>query len=197
MESTLRTSNNLLERLHASFFFYLLTTPGTFMKIGTFLPSAVLVGVAMIFWGLGQWVEAGWVQESPAELQRQDKEDDAKVATAATVATPQSTWRPRRRPVLPAIVAILATHAVGLLAFATINTSWFLRDQVVRLLFASVYLAHRRTGLFRSLRGFSFWRLTSFPWPSLPLYRLTHPKQHRSRCFYNPLTFVWHQQSFP
>lgn len=176
MESTLRTSNNLLERLHASFFFYLLTTPGTFMKIGTFLPSAVLVGVAMIFWGLGQWVEAGWVQESPAELQRQDKEDDAKVATAATVATPQSTWRPRRRPVLPAIVAILATHAVGLLAFATINTSWFLRDQVVRLLFASVYLAHRRTGLFRSLRGFSFWRLTSFPWPSLPLYRLTHPK---------------------
>ncbi|KAF8557306.1 Gaa1-domain-containing protein [Imleria badia] len=131
MESALRTSNNLLERLHASFFFYILTTPGTFMKIGTFLPSAVLVGVAMIFWGLGQWVAAGWVQEFPAELQLQDKEDDSKAVNVATTTVPtvQSIWRPRRRPVLPAIVAILATHTVGLLAFATINTSWFLRNQ--------------------------------------------------------------------
>ncbi|KAI9570458.1 Gaa1-like protein [Boletus coccyginus] len=132
IESTLRTSNNLLERLHASFFFYILTTPGTFMKIGVFLPSAVLVGVAMIFWGLGQWVEAGWVQESPSELQRKDK-DDSKVANVATTtaSTAQPTWRPRPRPVLPAIVTILATHTIGLLAFAMINTSWSLHIQVL------------------------------------------------------------------
>ncbi|KAH0827034.1 Gaa1-like protein [Lanmaoa asiatica] len=130
IESTLRTSNNLLERLHASFFFYILTTPGTFMKIGMFLPSAVLVGVAMIFWGLGQWVEAGWVQEFPNELQRHDKEDD-RMAASTTASTVQPTWRPRRRPVLPAIATILATHTIGLLAFAMINTSWFLQNQAV------------------------------------------------------------------
>ncbi|KAN0076921.1 Gaa1-like, GPI transamidase component domain containing protein [Tylopilus felleus] len=133
IESTLRTSNNLLERLHASFFFYILTTPGTFMKIGSFLPSAVLVGVAMIFLGLGQWVEAGWVRESPTESQPQDKEDDRKVANAPTAiaSTIQPTWRPRRRPVLPAIITILATHTIGLLAFTLINTSWFLENQLM------------------------------------------------------------------
>ena len=124
------------------------------MKIGMFLPSAVLVGVAMIFWGLGQWVEAGWVQESLSELQRQDKDDSKTADTATTTfSTAQPTWRPRPRPVLPAIVTILATHIIGLLAFAIINTSWFLQNQVVRLLFSSRYLAHRRTGLFSSLRG--------------------------------------------
>ena len=127
------------------------------MKIGMFLPSAVLVGVAMIFWGLGQWVEAGWVQESPSELQQQEKEDDSKVVNAVTttVSAVQPTWRPRRRPVLPAIVTILATHTIGLLAFAMINTSGFLQNQAVRSFFTSSYLAHRPTGLFRSLRGSS------------------------------------------
>ncbi|KAG6918119.1 hypothetical protein DXG01_016307 [Tephrocybe rancida] len=42
IESTLRTTNNLLERLHASFFFYVLTGPERFLKIGSYLPSAVL-----------------------------------------------------------------------------------------------------------------------------------------------------------
>ncbi|KAF8447520.1 Gaa1-like protein [Boletus edulis BED1] len=133
IESTLRTSNNLLERLHASFFFYILTTPATFMKIGTFLPSAVLVAVAMIFSGLGRWVEAGWVQESSSELQPQGKEDDGKAANAtiATVATLQPTWRPRQRPVIPVITTICVTHCIGLLAFAMIDTSCFLQNQVV------------------------------------------------------------------
>lgn len=199
IESTLRTSNNLLERLHASFFFYILTTPGTFMKIGMFLPSVVLVGVAMIFWGLGQWVEAGWVQVSPSRLQQKDKEDDGKDANAANTAIPtvQPTWRPRRRPVLPAIVTILVTHAVGLLTFAIINTSWFLQNQYVCLLFVSLYLAHRRAGLFRCLHGSSSWRLAPFLGPSLHLYRHTHSKQHRSQCSCNPSTSVWHRRSFP
>lgn len=127
------------------------------MKIGMFLPSAVLVGVAMIFWGLGQWVEAGWVQESPSGLQPQGKEDDGKVANAVTttVSAVQPAWRSRRRPVLPAIVTILATHTIGLLAFAMINTSWFLQNQAVRSFFTSSYLAHRRTGPVRYLRGSS------------------------------------------
>lgn len=116
------------------------------MKIGMFLPSAVLVGIAMICWGLGQWVGAGWVQESPDGLRQEDKEDDSKVANDANTAVEtvilQPTWRPRRRPVLPAIVTILATHAIGLLAFAMINTTWFTQNQVVRLLPAPPCLAY-------------------------------------------------------
>lgn len=100
----------------------------------------------MIFWGLGQWVGAGWVQESPDRLQQQNKESDSEVASAvnttvSTVAV-QPTWRPRPRPVLPAIVTILATHSIGLLAFVTINTTWFLQYQVVCLLFVPLCRAH-------------------------------------------------------
>ncbi|KAG8907402.1 Glycosyl phosphatidyl inositol protein transamidase complex subunit [Tulasnella sp. 403] len=55
VESTLRTMNNLLERLHASFFFYVLTSPRTFVNFGGYLASAILVSVAMIFGGLRLW----------------------------------------------------------------------------------------------------------------------------------------------
>ncbi|KIJ16768.1 hypothetical protein PAXINDRAFT_10481 [Paxillus involutus ATCC 200175] len=134
IESTLRTSNNLLERLHASFFFYILTSPGTFMKIGMFLPSAVLVGVAMMFWGLGQWVEAGWVREkdvdgSEWEGKGKDSKGMDEKAMDADVGRAHPRWRPRRRPVLPALVIVLATHAIGLLAFNIITTPWFLQHQ--------------------------------------------------------------------
>ena len=50
--------NNLLERLHASFFFYLLVGPTAFVKIGRFLPSAVLVSAAMLVGGMGAWADA-------------------------------------------------------------------------------------------------------------------------------------------
>jgi len=46
VESTLRTMSNLLERLHASFFLYIMTTPSSFLKIGSYLPSAVVIAVA-------------------------------------------------------------------------------------------------------------------------------------------------------
>ncbi|KAF9246149.1 Gaa1-like protein [Melanogaster broomeanus] len=125
IESTLRTSNNLLERLHASFFFYILTSSGTFMKIGMFLPSAVLVGVGMMFWGLGTWVEAGWwkgTERVSTDLDDKAKDPDVRRA--------RPRWRPRRRPVLPALVVVLATHAAGLLAFNLITTPWFPQNQI-------------------------------------------------------------------
>ncbi|KAG7092639.1 hypothetical protein E1B28_008980 [Marasmius oreades] len=58
VESTLRTTNNLLERLHASFFFYIMTGPERFLKIGSYLPSGIAISVAMMFAGLKAWVEA-------------------------------------------------------------------------------------------------------------------------------------------
>ncbi|EIN07262.1 Gaa1-domain-containing protein [Punctularia strigosozonata HHB-11173 SS5] len=58
IESTLRTTNNLLERLHASFFFYILTGPGTFLKIGSYLPAVIIISVAIMFAGLRRWVDA-------------------------------------------------------------------------------------------------------------------------------------------
>lgn len=46
VDLTFRSVNNLLEKFHQSFFFYLLLSPTTFVSIGTYLPLAVLVAAA-------------------------------------------------------------------------------------------------------------------------------------------------------
>ncbi|ODM95549.1 Glycosylphosphatidylinositol anchor attachment 1 protein [Orchesella cincta] len=43
LEATFRSLNNLLERLHQSFFFYLKTTPNRFISIGLYFPPIALI----------------------------------------------------------------------------------------------------------------------------------------------------------
>ncbi|KAH7929712.1 Gaa1-domain-containing protein [Leucogyrophana mollusca] len=121
IESTLRTANNLLERLHASFFFFIFTSPGTFMKIGTFLPSAVIVSVAMMFGGLGEWVDAGTTLQKEVLASKSEVERPIE----------QVKWTPRRRPVLPAIVIMIITHIMGLLLFFLISSPSFCDNQLI------------------------------------------------------------------
>ncbi|EGN93257.1 hypothetical protein SERLA73DRAFT_172176 [Serpula lacrymans var. lacrymans S7.3] len=123
IESSLRTMNNLLERLHASFFFYILTSSTTFMKIGMFLPSTVIVSVAMIFRGLGEWVDAGWV------LVVDPSTDSSKVDPIIT--SPPENWVSRRRPVLPALALMTFTHFIGILLFFSITNPLFFENQKV------------------------------------------------------------------
>ncbi|WVW84278.1 hypothetical protein I302_106308 [Kwoniella bestiolae CBS 10118] len=51
LESSLRSMNNLLERLHASYFFYLLPRPWNFIPIGHYLPSAILLSASLTIGG--------------------------------------------------------------------------------------------------------------------------------------------------
>ena len=107
--------NNLLERLHASFFFFLLVGPGTFMKIGSYLPSVILVGTAMLFSGLGEWVNAGWT------LAALPSEGDEK-SEKAYPHTLGATWVQRPRPVLQAVSIMAATHLLGVLLFYVVSS---------------------------------------------------------------------------
>lgn len=126
VESSLRTMNNLLERLHASFFFYLLTTPDRFMKIGNYLPSAVLISVAMIFRGLRCWVDAGW------KLNQRIKDDGDSSSDAIT-------WTRRKRHVLHVLTIMLVTHSLGAAIFLSIQSSLFLNNQMVSHFFTKIY----------------------------------------------------------
>ena len=113
LESTLRTTNNLLERLHASFFFYLLVGTTTFMKIGSYLPAPILVSTAMLFSGLGEWTQARWVQEADVPDEKGNE------------SAPGARWVQRKRPVLPALVLALITHLNGALLFSfLVGNSW-------------------------------------------------------------------------
>ncbi|THH33887.1 hypothetical protein EUX98_g293 [Antrodiella citrinella] len=117
MESTLRTVNNLLERLHASFFFYILVNTAVFLKIGFFLPSAVILSVAMMFSGLHEWVGAAWFWSSQGASntgsEKKGTQDPA-----------QPGWMERPRPVLKALLVMAATHLSGLVLFYLITLPW-------------------------------------------------------------------------
>lgn len=106
IESTLRTANNLLERLHASFFFYIMTSSDTFLKMGMFLPSAVLVSVAMMFVGLGEWVRAGWVFEPGKVGEKEAREGE---------------WLRRSRPLMKPLGIVLGTHVFGAGVFGALK----------------------------------------------------------------------------
>ncbi|KAJ3775407.1 Gaa1-domain-containing protein [Lentinula raphanica] len=106
IESTLRTTNNLLERLHASFFFYLMTTQDRFMKIGNYLPSVILISVAMMFGGLQVWNNAAWIKRQQT---KNEKGSTNKV------------WTRRRRPVIDAVFIVLGTHLLGAALFFSLS----------------------------------------------------------------------------
>ncbi|KAI0336516.1 Gaa1-domain-containing protein [Cubamyces sp. BRFM 1775] len=130
LESSLRTCNNLLERLHASFFFYLLVGPGTFMKIGSYLPSAILVGTAMLFTGLGEWVGAGWTfVPGESEPEPEGNAKGEKAVAAGTGSAAAGKWRRRARPVLEPIVIMVLTHILGVSLFVLVQGPWFATNQ--------------------------------------------------------------------
>ncbi|EMD38058.1 hypothetical protein CERSUDRAFT_104676 [Gelatoporia subvermispora B] len=124
VESTLRTTNNLLERLHASFFFYILVGTHMFLKIGMYLPSAVLISTALMFGGLKAWVEAGWTQE-PVQP------DSVAVEKKGPLDGLQTTWVTRCRPVLKPLGIMLAMHVAGVVLFFIISRPWFIANQQV------------------------------------------------------------------
>ena len=110
--------SNLLERLHASFFLYIMSTPSSFLKIGTYLPSAVLLAAALMFGGLQEWVSAGWVELEEEHPSREKGRNELVTAS-------KKKWVPRRRDLLGAFVVTAASHLVGLALFAIISQAWF------------------------------------------------------------------------
>ena len=60
VESLLRTANNVVERLHASYFLYLLPEPFQFLSVASYLSAPILIGASLTFAGLRSW------QYSPA-----------------------------------------------------------------------------------------------------------------------------------
>lgn len=98
IESTLRSANNLLERLHASFFFYILTTSRTFLKVGHYLPAVILISVATMIGALGTWVDARWIEIAFTNPEK---------------GTTRTKWITRDRPVLETLGRMIASHIVG------------------------------------------------------------------------------------
>ncbi|KIY43587.1 Gaa1-domain-containing protein [Fistulina hepatica ATCC 64428] len=148
VESSLRTANNLLERLHASFFFYILTDSDQFLKIGNYLPSVILVSVALMFCGLREWSNAGWRRDGSFESSKENilsekMAGDTQHSNAAPKAIRSDNWISRPRPVRHVISIMSTTHIIGGVLFFAINNRIFVHhtaffSPVLSLLLASI-----------------------------------------------------------
>ena len=73
-ESLVRSLNNLLERLHASVFLYLMTSVDTFISVSNYLAAPILIGAGLTIDGLITWSQAsanntsGVAKEKPVLL---------------------------------------------------------------------------------------------------------------------------------
>ncbi|KAF9363806.1 Glycosyl phosphatidyl inositol protein transamidase complex subunit [Mortierella sp. NVP85] len=65
VEAAVRSLNNLLEHLHQSFFFYLLSDVERYTSIGLYMPPVIILGVSFIFQALSLW---GFSSDLPLEL---------------------------------------------------------------------------------------------------------------------------------
>ncbi|KAI5863590.1 GPI transamidase component GAA1 [Durotheca rogersii] len=74
MEGLFRSLNNLLEKLHQSFFFYLLIHKHRFVSIGTYLPSAMLIAANFTIMAIALWVRSG-DEEKDAPAAKQTRDD--------------------------------------------------------------------------------------------------------------------------
>lgn len=67
VESLTRSLNNLLEKLHQSFFFYLLLQNNRFVSIGTYLPSAMAIGAGFTVMAIYLWIKSGYEERYEAD----------------------------------------------------------------------------------------------------------------------------------
>jgi len=71
VEGTFRSLNNLLEKLHQSFFFYILMNRDRFVSIGTYLPSAMLVAANFTIMAINLWLKSGQEDKKTGTTKRE------------------------------------------------------------------------------------------------------------------------------
>ncbi|CAF4872885.1 unnamed protein product [Pieris macdunnoughi] len=78
LESIFRSLNNLLERFHQSYFFYLLAATDRFISIGQYMPSLCLLCGAMLIRALSLWVTIQKEDDKKEDKKDNDKDKDEK-----------------------------------------------------------------------------------------------------------------------
>lgn len=85
-----------------------MTSFDRFIKIGNYLPSAILISVAMMFSGLHVWVDAAWTKQESKESK------NSEIAPMV--------WARRSRPVLDALFIMIGTHFFGAIVFLILSS---------------------------------------------------------------------------
>jgi glycosylphosphatidylinositol transamidase len=128
IESICRSLNNLLEKLHQSFFFYLLMQSNRFVSIGTYLPGAMIVAAGYTIMAIYLWVLSGYqLVEKKAET------TNAKAANGPTeksnttgqpprISITKVEFKPVDRALILPIALVTAVHLASLIPLYLLNS---------------------------------------------------------------------------
>nr|CAD7265801.1 unnamed protein product [Timema shepardi] len=136
MEGLFRSLNNLLERFHQSYFFYLQPTTDRYISIGMYMPPLGLLCAALLIKAFGLWLR---MQKDPADSAsapagRKGDEDILEVDKEEQSGEGDGAYSVEQQVVnfslVPVGVAVLATHILGVALlsaprpFTTVGLEW-------------------------------------------------------------------------
>jgi len=104
VEGTFRSLNNLLERFHQSFFFYILTSGSRYISIGLYMPMYGLLAGGFVFTAVGLWFRL---------ISSEDDKDDMKDENGDKIHKLPLVIPPNITKAFPLFIAC---HCLGLLA---------------------------------------------------------------------------------
>jgi glycosylphosphatidylinositol transamidase len=128
IESICRSLNNLLEKLHQSFFFYLLMQSNRFVSIGTYLPGAMIVAAGYTIMAIYLWVLSGYqLVEKKAETANAKAANGSTENSNATGQPPRISitkveFKPVDRALILPIALVTAVHLASLIPLYLLNS---------------------------------------------------------------------------
>ena len=129
VESICRSLNNLLEKLHQSFFFYLLMQSNRFVSIGTYLPGAMIVAAGYTVMAIYLWILSGY---QLSEKRTEAVDVKAANGTPKTIQSqkppkssstfPKNQFTPVDRQLVLPVAFVTAIHLASLLPLHLLTT---------------------------------------------------------------------------
>ncbi|TPX69672.1 hypothetical protein SpCBS45565_g02244 [Spizellomyces sp. 'palustris'] len=121
IESALRSLNNLLERLHHAYWFYIMPTAQSFIPLSVYIPPVILLSVTLIIESLAMWWASGDLRQSPPA-----RPNLIKGTEFADHPADMSAFNIRIRPLFLPVVTLVLCHAAGAIAFYLAPTVRFM-----------------------------------------------------------------------
>ncbi|KAF9973114.1 Glycosyl phosphatidyl inositol protein transamidase complex subunit [Actinomortierella ambigua] len=142
VEQAHRSLNNILEHLHQSFFFYLLSDITRYTSIGLYMPPVIILGVSFILKALSMWGVSGDLATDMKVLEQLTEHESNQDGSAADMSIPSYVglaFSRRPRPTRVAISVLGLSFVAGLASFQLLTSTFgFAGETLLLKLVASV-----------------------------------------------------------
>lgn len=125
VEGISRSLNNLLERFHQSFFFYVIISSDRFISIGDYMPSIGLMAGSLLIKSFLLWLKTGStsdedVHESKKEADKKDDKNTSKSENSVEVASTEEADEASKEENVPIYIVTKSVRNIDVLKVGTI-----------------------------------------------------------------------------